>query len=75
MTICVDGIFHNWEASLYHGKSEESKLLSWAPPYTRAEVKWRWSWLRKSWLEGVGRVLSNRQGVVLVMFSTGVFVQ
>lgn len=66
----VEGILHNWEVSLSSGPSKVVKVVFWVPP-TREVLKFNVDETArgKPGLAGIGGVLCNSDGDVLVLFS------
>lgn len=65
----VNGIMHNWEASLLCMFQKESILLYWSPPFGQLKFNVDGAAKGKSFPAGVGGTLRNSDGVVLVLFS------
>lgn len=66
----VEGIIHNWEASLYCRRVKEKILVSWIPP-REVVLKFHVDGEARGKLDpaGIGGVLRNHLGVVLAIFS------
>lgn len=66
----VEGIIHNWEASLYCRRAKEKILVSWVPP-REVVLKFNVDGVARGKPDpiGIGVVLRNHLGVVLAIFS------
>lgn len=72
-TVRFDNVLHNWEAVLACGLHIVWRLMSWVPPLDGAlKFSVDGEARGKPGLIGVGRVLRNSQGDVLVFFSNSI---
>lgn len=69
----MDGLLHNWEASLHGGRSKELSSELWVPPMG-SDLKFNVDGAArgKPWLAAGVEVLRNGKGVVLFIFSKNV---